>query len=75
LVAISKRAEEVQETDIEGLSTLQVGQTVSHPKFGRGVIEGLFIFSDGTKTVRVEFGGMHGSTALLQKHAQLKLLK
>jgi len=36
-VAVSKRSEEVQETDIEGLGVVQVGQKVTHPKFGRGV--------------------------------------
>jgi hypothetical protein len=74
-VAVSKRPYEVEETEIEGLGLARVGQRVRHPKFGRGVIEGLFIFENGEKTVRVNFGGIHGSKALRPHYALLKPLK
>lgn len=45
---------------------------VRHPKFGRGVIEGLYVFEDGTKTIRVNFGGIHGSKALHPEYVSLK---
>jgi len=48
----------VDETEIEGLGLARVGQLVRHPKFGRGVIEGLFVYENGTKIVSVDFGGI-----------------
>jgi hypothetical protein len=71
-VAVSKVPHELEQAEVEGLGLARVGQRVRHPKFGRGVIEGLYIFEDGTMTVRVNFGGVHGSKALLPAYAKLK---
>jgi hypothetical protein len=71
-VGVSKQPYEVEETEIEGLGLARMGQRVRHPKFGRGVIKGLFIFENGTKTVRVNFEGIHRSKSLLPQYALLK---
>ena len=71
-MVVSKQPHEVEETEIEGLGQARLGQRVRHPKFGRGVIEGLYIFEDGTKIIRVNFGGVHGSKALHPQYALLK---
>ncbi len=71
-MAVSKRPGEVDETEIDGLGRARVGQVVRHPKFGRGVIEGLFIYENGTKIIRVDFGGTRGSKALHPQYASLK---
>jgi hypothetical protein len=71
-MAVSKQPYEPEETEIEGLGLARVGQRVRHPKFGRGVIEGLYVFEDGTKTIRVNFRGVYGSKALYPQYASLK---
>ena len=74
-MAVSKVPHEVEQAEIEGLGLARVGQRVRHPEFGRGVIEGLYIFEDRTTTVRVNFGGIRGSKPLLPAYAKLKTQK
>jgi hypothetical protein len=68
-----KAAKELTETEIEGLGLVRPGVKVVHPTFGKGVVEGLYLFADGTKTIRVRFRWWHGSKALLQEYAKLRL--
>ncbi len=56
----SKTPVEMPEMTIDDLGTVAVGEWLVHPTFGRGVVEGLYLYKDGTKIVRLKFA-KHGS--------------
>jgi hypothetical protein len=61
----------VDEMELEGLGLVRPGGKVKHPSLGRGVVEELYLFPDGTKTIRVRFW-LRGSKVLAPEFARLR---
>ena len=62
---------EVAEMEVEGLGVLRSGDKVTHPHFGKGVVEEGYVWASGERTIRVRFD-KHGSKALVPEIANLK---
>lgn len=58
--------------EIESIGLVTPGLKVSHPMFGLGVVEELFEFDTGEKTIRVNFEKF-GSKALVPEFGRLTL--
>jgi hypothetical protein len=61
----------VNEIEIEGLGIVRTGDKLSHPVFGNGVAEEMYIWDSGERTIRVLFDD-HGSIALVPEYANLE---
>ena len=66
-----KECEELSELEIKGLGVVSTGFLVQHKNFGKGEVEGVFRFSSGENTIRINFE-QHGSKALVPEYANLQ---
>lgn len=66
-----KESHPVPQMEIEGLGLVTPGMKVKQPVLGRGVVEELALWADGTCTIRVNFK-RGGSKWLHPAHARLK---
>ena len=69
-MAAKKESTSVSEMEIEGLGLVKPGMKVKQQILGRGVVEELALWADGTQTIRVKFRS--GSKWLAPEHAKLK---
>ncbi len=66
-----KEPRNIDQLEVVGLGIAEPGKKVKHPMFGKGIIEELFEYPDGTNTIRVQFQ-KHGSKALVPEYANLQ---
>jgi hypothetical protein len=66
-----KECEELSELEIKGLGLVSTGFLVQHKNFGKGEVEGVFRFSSGENTIRINFE-QHGSKSLVPEYANLQ---
>jgi hypothetical protein len=66
-----KEAHPVSQVEIEGLGLITPGVKVKQPVLGRGVVEEIALWADGTYTIRVNFK-RGGPKWLHPGHARLK---
>jgi hypothetical protein len=69
-MAAKRESTLVSEMEIEGLGLVRPGMKVKQKVLGRGVVEELALWSDGTRTIRVKFRS--GSKWLAPEFAKLK---
>jgi hypothetical protein len=69
-MAAKKESKPVPEMEIEGLGLVKPGMKVKQQILGRGVVEELALWADGTRTIRVRFRS--GSKWLAPEFAKLK---
>jgi hypothetical protein len=69
-MSAKKESKLVPEIEIEGLGLVKPGMKVKQKILGRGVVEELALWSDGTRTIRIKFRS--GSKWLAPEFAKLE---
>lgn len=68
---LDKDCEEIGQLEVKGLGLVSAGYFVKHGHFGIGEVEGVYQFSSGQNSIRINFE-RHGSKALVPEYANLQ---